>query len=638
MAILKARPEWRGTGNDDNAINFYQLNLGLKSHAGLILGGGTSGDPVTTSDADKKWMSFYLESKATSGDNRALYLRFYLSGEGGGGEAARIFTTVNDVAASTVHGAHISLSFGSSGSVTGQGIAGRNTLHIPDASLGGGNVKYSALQAEIFSDGSSSDPNGNYLSCIRCLNAGDSTGMAVVDDDCALFDIEGFVDATGNMLYGSTLRIRVANADRFLVMSTAENTFTYTGAMVLTGALTVGTSGVGHDVTFYGDTPDCDFFWDQNGDTNGLLSLGTSAGSKGVDFLAYGDTAGNYLHWDQSGDDLLLVGTSTQLAVAGDTDASSITTGSLRTAGGLGVVKKAYIGTGIDIGASASAAIMISGASTTAGLHLASLWGQGADNGGILVAADASGTALALGAATTEIVVNRVNVTAAVTNNSNFMANYTTMATSGAMEDGFIMGHYIRCNINHLAYENYAIYGRMNVTVAQTGDSGNQYIGVFGNTTMSGHAHALTDTGGCYGVLGVASIASGGTLDQPLIAGYFDCDSTDNITGVTLAVRARMQHYTDYGVEVFCQTSNAIAGFHIRATKAAALPVGILFTGENVGGQGSITKAFKFAAATNCGIATNTSTLTLAPTSHHIVVDIAGIDYYVPIFDNTSWT
>ncbi len=279
MAILKARPEWRGTGNDDNAINFYQLNLGFKSHAGVILGGGTSADPVTTATADKKWMSFYLENSATSGDSRALYLRFYLSGAGGGGEAARIFTTVNDVAVGTAHGAHISLNFADSGSVTGQGIAGRNTLHIPDASLGGGNVKYSALQAEIWSDGASSDPNGNYLSCIRCLNAGNGTGMAVVDDDCALFDIEGFVDATGNMLYGSTLRIRINNVDKYLFFSDAEGSFETTSSFSLTG--TIGLSITGVTAT-----------------TNALI-IGADGVSSG-DFIIYGEAASSYMQYDST--------------------------------------------------------------------------------------------------------------------------------------------------------------------------------------------------------------------------------------------------------------------------------------------------------------------------------------------------
>ena len=109
------------------------------------------------------------------------------------------------------------------------------------------------------------------------------------------------------------------------------------------GAVTVGSaSGAGADVIFYGDTATADFLWDQDGDTNGSLTLGVT--DVGCDFRAYGDSAGNYLHWDQSGDDLLLVGTATQLAVAGTTNSTTSTTGSLRTAGGLGVALNTFLG------------------------------------------------------------------------------------------------------------------------------------------------------------------------------------------------------------------------------------------------------------------------------------------------------
>ena len=120
-------------------------------------------------------------------------------------------------------------------------------------------------------------------------------------------------------------------------------TLTNTGiAVVQKSALTIGISGTGHDVTLYGETAGCDFLWDQNGDTDGSLILG--ADTKGVDLKAFGATTGNYLLWDKSADDLLLVGTATQLAVAGTTESTSTTTGSLRTAGGLACVGDFYAG------------------------------------------------------------------------------------------------------------------------------------------------------------------------------------------------------------------------------------------------------------------------------------------------------
>ena len=260
----------------------------------------------------------------------------------------------------------------------------------------------------------------------------------------------------------------------------------------------------------------------------------------------------------------------------------------------------------------------------------------GYNKGAILIAGEVAGDALALGTTDSGFCIERRNVTAACTG-SYLMGKYASYATSDDMEDGFIMGSYDKITVGHLALEVYGKRGRVCVTAIQSGNTSNQFIGVYGAVEMSAHAHALTDEGGCYGVLGTADLATGGALDQPLIGGYFNIAPKSNIAGPTLAVRARMEYYTDYGVEVFCQTDNATAGFHIRATAAADLPVGILFTGENVDGQGTITKALKFAAATNCGIAANTTTLTLTPTSHHMIVDIAGTDHYIPIFDKDNW-
>jgi len=116
-----------------------------------------------------------------------------------------------------------------------------------------------------------------------------------------------------------------------------------TGLLTLGSAgLSVGASGAGYDVTFYGDIASCNFLWDQDLDTNGGLQLG--ADTKSVMFYAYGATTGNYLKWDAANDDLLLVGTATQLGVAGTTASSSTATGSIHTAGGLGVAGATYVG------------------------------------------------------------------------------------------------------------------------------------------------------------------------------------------------------------------------------------------------------------------------------------------------------
>lgn len=196
----------------------------------LIMGLGTSTARAVTATADSKFMSFYLENSATSGDNRAMYLRLYLSGAGGGGEALRVFTTINNVAAATAHGAHISLNFGTSGTVTGQGIAMRATLHMPSTALAS-NVSMAAVQAEIYSDAATSDPGGStLLSYFRVVNGGDATGGADVDDDAVLFDIQGHTIATGNMVAASTteanyshsVKVRIGSTVYYMMLASAE--------------------------------------------------------------------------------------------------------------------------------------------------------------------------------------------------------------------------------------------------------------------------------------------------------------------------------------------------------------------------------------------------------------------------------
>src|SRR3990172_3135674 len=105
---------------------------------------GTSSLPLTSATTGTgNFLQYYFSSPATSGDVRGIYNRLYLTGAGAAGESLRTYTTVN-AAADTTHGIHASLGFGSSGSVTGLGVAGRNTLHVPNAALSGGT--YACIQ------------------------------------------------------------------------------------------------------------------------------------------------------------------------------------------------------------------------------------------------------------------------------------------------------------------------------------------------------------------------------------------------------------------------------------------------------------------------------------------------------------
>jgi hypothetical protein len=94
---------------------------------------GTTTTPLTTSTANKNFLGFWVQSTATTGDARGMYLRLYLSG-GGSGEAGRFYTTINNgtvAVGGTVNGAHISLNAtGASAAVSGSANAVRATLDL----------------------------------------------------------------------------------------------------------------------------------------------------------------------------------------------------------------------------------------------------------------------------------------------------------------------------------------------------------------------------------------------------------------------------------------------------------------------------------------------------------------------------
>lgn len=199
----------------------------------LVMGLGTSSGRAQVNAASRNFLSFFFENFATSGDNRGMYLRLYHSGAGGGGEAARIFTTVNDVAAATVHGAHISLNFASTGTVTGQGIASRNTLHLANQALAS-NVTLAATQSEIYCDGSDSDPgDSTLLSFQRFVLGGHADGVADVisSTNSVLFDVQG-VAASGdgvNGLFRTVAPTTLAGSLKVLIGSTLYYLPLYSG-------------------------------------------------------------------------------------------------------------------------------------------------------------------------------------------------------------------------------------------------------------------------------------------------------------------------------------------------------------------------------------------------------------------------
>ncbi len=182
---------------------------------GGIIKAGTSSSPVTEDTADMKFIGLYFDNGATSGDNRGIYNRLYLTGAGGGGESLRSYTEIVGVAAGTAHGAHISLGTGESttvGTVTGLGVAVRATLGLASGAVSGGT--YAAIESEIYSFGASTTVTMTELSFIRCTMGGHADGITAIDDKAYLLVLDGCTEGSGNMVVSSTTENNYASAAR----------------------------------------------------------------------------------------------------------------------------------------------------------------------------------------------------------------------------------------------------------------------------------------------------------------------------------------------------------------------------------------------------------------------------------------
>jgi hypothetical protein len=170
---------------------------GAAAASGLLLGRGTTADPVTTATADAKFIEFRCETTAATGDNRLLYMRYQIGGASGG-ECLRALTNIA-ANTTTAHGAHLSLSFlatAGGSECSGLGVACRGTLHIPNIA--------------------SWAPTGTYaLSVLRLVNAGDATGLQDVDTDAFLMSIQGFTvgNEAADLVYVNTITAATINAN-----------------------------------------------------------------------------------------------------------------------------------------------------------------------------------------------------------------------------------------------------------------------------------------------------------------------------------------------------------------------------------------------------------------------------------------
>lgn len=168
---------------------------------GCVLRAGIEATPLATAVlTDMKFVSIYTTSPATSGTVRGIYNALTLTGAGGGGESLRS-RTILKAGIETAHGAHLGLTLDSiAGYVTGLGVAVRATLELPSAALHAAGT-YAALMAEVYSNGTASDPAAvTDFAFLRVVNGGDATGAAHVEDVACFVSFVGGTAGTGNMI------------------------------------------------------------------------------------------------------------------------------------------------------------------------------------------------------------------------------------------------------------------------------------------------------------------------------------------------------------------------------------------------------------------------------------------------------
>ena len=547
------------------------------------------------------------------------------------------------------------------GDATVGGLSAALGMELILSSVSGANGEAHGMTIDIALPDVTSSPGSvtNKHSFIKMETWGNQTGEDAWDDNANIFFLNGMTSGAGNIVSAQeqTLRINIEGTSRYLMLSSVENCLTLgncTTAIDLAGAMTTGiiisgacgTAGIsisGDQVlgTLFHATAAADAAYRATIPTGITLGAGVDINATSTGIVTSGLTmqgSGTFT----TGITLSATAITTGIAISAGSMTDAILISGTTPVDGI-QISSACSAYAINLSGANATALVISGANTSASMLISGTWGSSANYGAITLAGNVAGTALALGASATSLIGVRIDLTAAVTAGNDFMAIHSELETSGAMVDGFIIGMYQRVRVAHVAYENYAIWGRMDVNVAQTGDTGNQYLGVLGSVGFAAGAHALLATGGGYGVQGTASIATGGTLDQPLIGGYFECNAVDTIAGETSAVKARMLGFCDYGTNVLCQTSEGVAAINIRTQDAAKLHDAIRLDASTSGGASRINHVFNFTAADESdGANVSTTTITDADSAEGVIKIVCnGTDYYIPFYDagviDTEW-
>lgn len=225
--ITQARQQ-RDVISSTGVLTLKKVGSAAASASGLLMGVGTTAAPAATATADEKFVEIRAKSTASSGDNRLMYLRYDLDG-GGGGECIRAMTELGTADVGTARGAHISLEVtGGTAECTGLGVGLDAQINIEAGALTHGT--YAVLNSEIYSGAASSDPGGQTISHLRCVNGGNAAGKEDVDDDALLLEISGYTAGAGH-LFDSTIDTTSPQIDHTLKIKLPDGSLGYIGVM-----------------------------------------------------------------------------------------------------------------------------------------------------------------------------------------------------------------------------------------------------------------------------------------------------------------------------------------------------------------------------------------------------------------------
>lgn len=212
----------------------FSPKVASMSDYAVIMGGGKSTDPEDSSVTGANFFDFYLKTTG-SGASDVAGLKIQLDAQSAGSGYAIKATGKTSAGVSHAEiGGIYAQAQASGGTITGQ--------------------QYAGFFEYIVDTGIANAPSGGCIQlaaiCDGALN--DETGFISLRDYGTnklknLFNIAPEIaSGTGKMWYGSTLRIRINSAAKYLMMSDAENAMTFTGNLVMSGDIDMSTLTTGN--------------------------------------------------------------------------------------------------------------------------------------------------------------------------------------------------------------------------------------------------------------------------------------------------------------------------------------------------------------------------------------------------------